>query len=77
MEVTTLPFRDTARHLAFGYGRHFCLGAPLARLEAEVAFAGLLDRFPAMTLAGAVSDLRWRPSTFLRCPEALPVRLRG
>ena len=69
--------RDTARHLAFGYGRHFCLGAPLARLEAEVAFAGLLDRFPAMTLAGAVSELRWRPSTFLRCPEALPVRLRG
>jgi cytochrome P450 len=69
--------RDTTGHLAFGHGKHFCLGAPLARLEAEVAFAGLLDRFPAMTLAAAESDLRWRPSTFMRSPETLPVRLRG
>jgi cytochrome P450 len=64
-------------HVAFGHGIHFCLGAPLARLEAEIAFSGLLDRFPDMTLAGPVSDLRWRPSTLIRGLETLPVHLHG
>lgn len=67
--------RDPGGQLAFGHGIHYCLGAPLARLEAEVAFAGLLDRFPEMTLAVPPSQLRWRPSTLIRGLEALPVQL--
>jgi cytochrome P450 len=62
-------------HLAFGHGIHFCLGASLARLEAEIAFGGLLDRFPDMTLAVPESELRWRQSTLIRGLETLPVRL--
>jgi cytochrome P450 len=64
-----------AGHMAFGHGIHYCLGAPLARLEAEIAFGGLLNRFPAMTLAVSPESLRWRPSTLIRGLEALPVRL--
>ena len=64
-------------HVAFGHGIHYCLGAPLARLEAEIAFSGLLDRFPDMTLAVPPSELRWRPSTLIRGLETLPVRLRA
>jgi cytochrome P450 len=68
--------RDSAGHLAFGHGIHYCLGAPLARLEAEIAFAGLLERFGSMTLAVPPSELRWRPSTLIHGLESLPVRLR-
>jgi cytochrome P450 len=46
------------RHLAFGQGIHFCLGAPLARLEARVAFEELLTRFPAYELAGPGERVR-------------------
>jgi cytochrome P450 len=67
--------RDTTGHLAFGHGIHYCLGAPLARLEAEVAFGSLLSRFPALSLAVPVSELRWRPSSFVHGLETLPVRL--
>jgi cytochrome P450 len=69
--------RDTGGHLAFGHGIHYCLGAPLARLEAEIAFGALLDRFPDLTLAVSPSELRWRPSTLIRGLETLPVRLQG
>src|SRR5262249_28274522 len=48
--------RSPNKHLAFGYGHHFCLGAPLARLEAEVAFRSLLARFPALRLSDAVPE---------------------
>jgi cytochrome P450 len=51
--------RRDRRHLAFGHGPHHCLGAPLARLEAEVAFRRLLDRFPDMRLAVPRDDLAW------------------
>lgn len=63
-------------HLSFGYGLHFCLGAPLARLEAQIAFASLLSRFPDLTLACPAAKLRQRPSTanIFRGLEALPVR---
>jgi cytochrome P450 len=67
--------RDASGHLGFGYGIHYCLGAPLARLEAAIAIGGLLERFPGMTLAVRPDELRWRP-TLLRGLEQLPVRLR-
>jgi cytochrome P450 len=67
--------RDSSGHLAFGHGIHYCLGAPLARLEAEIAFGGLLSRFGSMRLAVPAKSLRWRPSTLIHGLEALPVRL--
>ena len=65
--------RGESRHLAFGSGIHYCLGAPLARLEAQVAFGTLLRRFPSIALA--VERPVWRPSSTLRGLEALPVVL--
>jgi cytochrome P450 len=67
--------RDASGHLAFGHGIHYCLGAPLARLEGEVAFRALLTRFPALALAAPVESLRWRPSSLIHGLESLPVRL--
>ena len=67
--------RDSAGHLAFGYGIHYCLGAPLARLEAEIAISGLLARFGSIGLAVPAASLRWRPSTLIHGLESLPVRL--
>jgi cytochrome P450 len=67
--------RTENRHLAFGQGIHFCLGAGLARLEGQVALAGLLRRFP--DFAGDVTRPSWRASMTLRGLAALPVRLRG
>ena len=69
--------RDSGGHVAFGHGIHYCLGAPLARLEAEIAFRGLLERFGSMTLAVPADELRWRPSTLIHGLESLPVRLSG
>jgi cytochrome P450 len=60
------------RHVAFGHGPHFCLGAPLARLEAQVAFSRLVERFPALRAAG--EEESWRPGLVLRGLTALPVR---
>jgi len=67
--------RDSAGHLAFGHGIHYCLGAPLARLEAEIAISGLLTRFGSISLAAEAASLRWRPSTLIHGLESLPVRL--
>jgi cytochrome P450 len=67
--------RDAGGNLAFGHGIHYCLGAPLARMEGEIAFGGLLSRFPGMTLAVPPESLRWRPSTLIHGLETLPVRL--
>jgi cytochrome P450 len=68
--------RDAGGHVAFGHGIHYCLGAPLARLEGEVAFGALFDRFPGLSLAADPSSLRWRPSSLIHGLETLPVRLR-
>jgi cytochrome P450 len=68
--------RNSAGHLAFGYGIHYCVGAPLARMEGEIAIGKLLDRFPNLALAQEPEKLRWRPSTLMRGLAALPVRLR-
>ncbi|MET9210915.1 MULTISPECIES: cytochrome P450 family protein [unclassified Nocardia] len=62
-------------HLAFGHGIHFCVGAPLARLEAEIAFTTLLARFPGLTLAPGAHDPRYQTSTLIRGLTELPVRL--
>ncbi|WP_019547580.1 cytochrome P450 family protein [Streptomyces sulphureus] len=67
--------RDTGGHLAFGHGAHFCLGAPLARLEARTAVTTLLARIPALALDVPASELSWRTGTLLRGPRQLPVRL--
>ena len=67
--------RDAGGHLAFGHGIHYCLGAPLARLEAEIAFGGLLERYGEMTLAVPPEMLSWRPSSLIHGLESLPVRL--
>jgi cytochrome P450 len=59
-------------HMAFGHGIHYCLGAPLARLEAKVAFGKLLARFPGLRLATDEAP-GWRPGLLLRGHQALPV----
>ena len=64
-------------HLAFGQGVHYCLGAPLARLEAQIAFATLLRRLSDMQLAVPPESLRWRRGIFLRGLERLPLSVRA
>ncbi|MGW7408449.1 cytochrome P450 family protein [Streptomyces sp. NPDC054833] len=64
--------RDNRGHLAFGHGIHYCLGAPLARLEARAAVRSLLDRAPALTLDGPPGD--WLPGMLMRGVRSLPVR---
>jgi len=63
--------RTDNRHLAFGGGIHFCLGAPLARLEGGIAIASLVRRFPNLALAN--DDPRWRDTITLRALSSLPV----
>jgi cytochrome P450 len=60
-------------HLGFGAGPHFCLGAPLVRLGAEVALGTLVQRFPHLRLTAETPQ--WRNSTIPRGLEALPVAL--
>ncbi|MGH9024214.1 MAG: cytochrome P450 family protein [Acidimicrobiia bacterium] len=69
--------RGDPRHLAFGHGIHFCLGAPLARMEGRVAFSTMLRRFPAMSLAVEPTELRWAhgDGLVLRGLSELPVIL--
>jgi cytochrome P450 len=63
-------------HMAFGGGAHICIGAPLARLEAQVALVRLFDRFPNLALASPDETPAWRTLPFFRGLERLPV-LRG
>jgi cytochrome P450 len=60
-------------HVGFGYGQHFCIGAPLARVEGRVALAGLLNRFPGLRLAVPPEQIGWRPPLSVRGPVAVPV----
>jgi cytochrome P450 len=65
--------REPNRHAAFGTGIHSCLGATLARLEGQIAFATLLSRLPDLALAIPRDEIRWRDATFLRGLTQLPV----
>jgi cytochrome P450 len=64
--------RDTRHHVAFGHGIHFCVGAPLARLETRIALELLLADFPGLALAGPPAYVE---SLFLRGPRTLPLRV--
>ena len=67
--------REVNPHLAFGAGRHFCLGASLARLEARIGLTSLFRRFPDLRLAEPVETLPWRQSLPVRCPARVPLTL--
>ncbi|MER6405751.1 cytochrome P450 [Streptomyces viridosporus] len=67
--------RQAGANLSFGHGIHYCVGAQLARLEAQIAFDRLFDRFPHIRLAADPADLRWQPGTALRGLRSLPVSL--
>jgi len=66
--------REPNKHLSFGFGIHYCLGAPLARMEAQIAIKTLLARMPSLRLKGPAQSLQWRQSLMLRGLESLPVK---
>ncbi|MEV7796436.1 cytochrome P450 [Streptomyces sp. NPDC087512] len=66
--------RDARGHVAFGHGIHYCLGAPLARLEARIAFRTLLERCENLALDIHPAAIAWRPGLMIRGPQRLPVR---
>lgn len=65
--------RENNRHLSFSNGIHYCLGAPLARMEGQIAIQNLLKRFPRLHLAASHDSLRWRGGLVVRALEKLPV----
>jgi cytochrome P450 len=65
--------RQPNKHLAFGQGAHFCVGAPLARLEGQIALTSVFRHFPNLRLAQPLKSLRWRKSLIIRGLEELPV----
>jgi cytochrome P450 len=68
--------REPNRHLTFAFGKHFCLGNQLARMEGQVAIRTLVQRFPNMALATSRDQLRYKPIQALRGLRSLPLRLR-
>jgi pimeloyl-[acyl-carrier protein] synthase len=67
--------REPNRHIAFGSGVHYCIGAALARMEASIAIGAVLDRCPELSLAS--ENVAWqREKALFRCVESLPVRFR-
>ncbi|MGV2914916.1 cytochrome P450 family protein [Streptomyces alfalfae] len=64
---------EAVRHLSFGRGIHFCLGAQLAKMEAAAAFRAVLNRFPDFTLAIAADSIEWQRGAMIRGPLALPL----
>jgi cytochrome P450 len=72
-DTLDLSRRDN-QHLGYGHGIHYCLGAPLARLEGRTALETLLRRLPDLQLAAEPADLRWRGGLIMRGLRELPVR---
>ncbi|MFI9029836.1 cytochrome P450 [Streptomyces sp. NPDC053560] len=73
-EPATLdPHRDIFGHLALGHGIHYCLGAPLARMETQTALNAVIQRFPGLRLTVPRAELRWRRSIRARGLISLPV----
>jgi cytochrome P450 len=66
--------RDSGRHVAFGFGAHYCLGAPLAKQEMAIVLARVLDRLPDLALA--TDEIEWQPTIDFRGPTSLPVAWR-
>ena len=66
--------RKPNRHLTFGFGPHFCMGAALARLEGEIAFAHLAQRFPNIEIAP--EGAQWHATMIMRGPRVLPIIIR-
>lgn len=66
--------RNPNRHLAFGKGLHFCLGAPLAKLEMRMALKRIVERYDRVEVLAALEDLEWHNSLVARGPRSLPVR---
>ncbi|MFF3565306.1 cytochrome P450 [Streptomyces sp. NPDC002574] len=69
--------RDEASHVGFGHGPHHCLGAPLARMELQVALTSLLGRLPGLRFAGGEESVVWKSGVALRGPERMPVTWDG
>jgi cytochrome P450 len=69
--------RNPVNHLGFGVGIHYCLGAPLARIEGQLAVAALLQAFPDMTLTADPGELAWHGTMLSRGLLELPVALHG
>jgi cytochrome P450 PksS len=67
--------REPNKHVSFGLGIHYCLGAPLARLEGQIALQTLVNRFPNLRLATPAESLKWRTGFLMRGPKKLPVKL--
>ncbi len=65
--------REANNHLAFGKGVHFCLGAPLARLEGELAISALLERLPNLKLSTEKDSIEWRPGIIIRGTKEIPL----
>ncbi len=69
--------RQPNKHLAFGLGIHYCLGAPLARMEGKIGLQRLIERYPNIQLTLPSDQLQWRSTMAVRGLKALPVRLAG
>ncbi|RAG86609.1 cytochrome P450 [Streptacidiphilus pinicola] len=67
--------RPDGRHLSFGHGIHYCVGAPLARLEGVIAVGTMLRRLPSLRLVGRYADLNWTVGGIMHGPQAIPATL--
>ena len=68
--------REPRDHLAFGEGIHFCIGAPLARMEGAIAIGAALDRFPKLKLKNPDAELKYKGSYFLRGLSSLEMETK-